>query len=24
VFVGARQTDDFTIRVSEIAYWENP
>ena len=24
VFVGARQTADFTIRVSEIAYWENP
>jgi len=24
VFVGARQTEDFKIRVNEIAYWENP
>jgi len=24
IFVGARQSDDFTIRVDEIAYWENP
>jgi hypothetical protein len=24
VFVGARQTSNFTIHVSEIAYWENP
>jgi hypothetical protein len=24
IFVGARQTSEFTIRVSEIAYWENP
>ncbi len=24
LFVGARQTSNFTIHVSEIAYWENP
>jgi hypothetical protein len=24
IFVGSRQSDDFTIRVDEIAYWENP
>jgi hypothetical protein len=24
VFVGARQTSNFTIHVSEIAYWESP
>lgn len=24
LFVGARQTSNFTIYVSEIAYWENP
>ena len=24
VFVGARQTSNFAIRVAEIAYWENP
>lgn len=24
VFVGARQTSNFAISVSEIAYWENP
>lgn len=24
VFVGARQTEDLTIRVDQIRYWENP
>lgn len=24
IFVGARQTENFTIHVDEIAYWENP
>ena len=24
IFVGARQTDEFTVHVDEIAYWENP
>ncbi len=24
IFVGARQTDEFTIHVDEIAYWDNP
>jgi hypothetical protein len=24
IFVGARQTDEFTVHVDEIAYWDNP
>ncbi len=24
VFVGARETDDFTVRIDQIRYWENP
>ncbi len=24
VFVGARETEDFTIRVDQVRYWENP
>jgi hypothetical protein len=24
IWVGARQTDNFTIHVDEIAYWDNP
>jgi hypothetical protein len=24
VFVGARETDDFTIRVDQVRYWEDP
>ncbi len=24
VFIGARQTEQFTVRISEIAYWDNP
>ena len=24
IFVGARQTDRFTVHVDEIAYWDNP
>ena len=24
IFVGARQTSNFAIHVTEIAYWENP
>lgn len=24
VFVGAKETEDFTIYIDEIAYWENP
>ena len=24
IWVGARQTEDFTIHVDEIAYWDNP
>jgi len=24
IFVGARKTDEFTVHVDEIAYWDNP
>lgn len=24
VFVGARETEDFTVRVDQVRYWENP
>jgi len=24
IWVGARQTENFTIHVDEIAYWDNP